>query len=443
MAGRIQLATRGTQDVFFTDNPEYTYFIKNFQKHTNFAAYTVDYDVVGEIEFGSTLECTIPHNTGDLLKSVSVRVNLGTIPQLDAIPASGDDVAESFITGYTESIGHAMIEYIELYIGNTLVERIPSDFLQIHSEHYVTQTKQMNMEKLIGKPSVELSGTAVNDPGILGYLGAASADRTCIVDIPFYFYNNPELAVPLCALGKQEVKVIIKLRTTDECVVTQHILDESTPDITFISRSDIPLGLIKDFHVMTDLVALDELERIKHQEKPFDYIITQVQSDIVGITENQVEVHHKLRFVNPVKELYFLVQRKGDLVSPFDYDHFQQILEGKYINYEHLKHLELKLDEDVMLSEITGNLIHLRAIQSGIHHSRTQLFRRFYSYSFALEPEKWYPTGQKNFSLVKEQLVDLYINTPVPTSARELRVYALSYNILRVEDGTARLLFIH
>ena len=31
MAGRVQLAITGTQDVFFTENPEYTHFIKQFK----------------------------------------------------------------------------------------------------------------------------------------------------------------------------------------------------------------------------------------------------------------------------------------------------------------------------------------------------------------------------------------------------------------------------
>ena len=44
MAGRVQLETSGPQDAFFTDDPEYTYFIKNFQKHTNFAPLFVDLD---------------------------------------------------------------------------------------------------------------------------------------------------------------------------------------------------------------------------------------------------------------------------------------------------------------------------------------------------------------------------------------------------------------
>ena len=111
----------------------------------------------------------------------------------------------------------------------------------------------------------------------------------------------------------------------------------------------------------------------------------------------------------------------------------------EYINYENLKGLTLSLNDEEPINDITGNVIALRAVQSGIHHSRTQLFRRFYSYSFALEPEKWYPTGQRNLSLVKEQRLKLLLNGKV--DERELRVYAINYNILRYENGGARLLF--
>ena len=27
------------------------------------------------------------------------------------------------------------------------------------------------------------------------------------LDIPFYFYNNPELAIPICAIDKQEIEI--------------------------------------------------------------------------------------------------------------------------------------------------------------------------------------------------------------------------------------------
>ena len=115
---------------------------------------------------------------------------------------------------------------------------------------------------------------------------------------------------------------------------------------------------------------------------------------------------------------------------------------SRYINYENLHHLSLTLDGETILDEDTGSLINIRAVQSGIHHSRTPLYRRFYSYSFSLEPERWSPTGQKNFSFIKNQNLKIKINPHVGYGGRGLRVYALSYNILRIENGISKILFI-
>lgn len=100
----------------------------------------------------------------------------------------------------------------------------------------------------------------------------------------------------------------------------------------------------------------------------------------------------------------------------------------------------MTLDGQDIITRDTGNVIFLKAVQGAIHHSKTQLIRRFYSYSFALQPEEWYPTGQVNFSLVKDQILNLSL-TNCPDFARQIRIYALNYNILRVGEGIAETLF--
>ena len=433
MAGRVQLETSGPQDAFFTDDPEYTYFVKNFQKHTNFAPFFVDLDVEGEVEFGNTIRCTIPQNQGDLLKTVSMKVELSAI---DQSLTSGYD---GF--GYVESIGHAMIEYVEILIGGQVIQRIPSDFLAIYSDNYVTQTKQHNLAKLIGKPPLEFSGTPVSNNDILGYLGFATSNQKYFVDIPFYFYNNVELAVPLCAITGQEIEIIIKLRDVKDCIYGRHTSDQESY-YTGLS----PTGLIKSLKLTTEMISLDEEEKQMLLSKKLDYIITQVQESKEIIPVNTTSVFkHKLEFKNPIKELFFIIQRirkvvNGFFISSFNYDSPNQVINNLYTNYENLNNLELTLDDSIILDNVTGNAINLRAVQSGIHHSRTQLFRRYYSYSFALEPERWYPTGQRNFSLIKEQILTLTLNSQEDRK-RELRVLGLSYNILRVENGIAKTLF--
>jgi hypothetical protein len=443
MAGRVQLETSGPQDAFFTDDPEYTYFIKNFQKHTNFAPFFVDLDVEGEVEFGNTIRCTIPQNQGDLLKTVSMKVELSSIQQNLVNNIEG--------IGYVESIGHAMIEYVEILIGGQVIQRIPSDFLAIYSDNYVTQTKQHNLEKLIGKPPLEFSGTQVSSVQIAGYLGLATSDTKYFVDIPFYFYNNPELAVPLCAITGQEIEIVIKLRDLKDCVWGYDATDPANNNSIFYLGDFVQTkGLIKSLKLTTEMVSLDEEEKQMLLSKKIDYIITQIQESKTEIPQDLnvnsvVDIKHKLEFKNPIKELFFVIQRLrkvigGHFVTNFDYDSNYQLYNSEYVNYEHLQNLEIQLDDSIILDKVSGNVINLRAVQSGIHHSRTQLFRRYYSYSFALEPERWYPTGQRNFSLIKEQHLKLKI-LPDNLAKRELRVLGLSYNILRVENGIAKTLF--
>ena len=103
-----------------------------------------------------------------------------------------------------------------------------------------------------------------------------------------------------------------------------------------------------------------------------------------------------LNFKNPVKELFFVFKEKPKLnstelthkCSVFDYDSYRSTTQENGVdistNFEILKYLTLTLDGDEVLNEITGDMIHLRAIQPGKHHSRSPVVRRFYTYSFAL-----------------------------------------------------------
>lgn len=547
MAGRVQLATTGTQDAYFTENPEYTHFIKQFKRHTNFSTYDLTHDLHGQLEYGGIVKCTIPANSGDLIKAIRVHF---TLPPLET---------DGVNFRYVESIGHAIFQHVDLIIGGQLVQRIPRDWLQIYSEHYITQTKQNNLAKLIGKCPDESSGLPVRHASIDQYLPLAATSTSYIVDIPFYFHNNPELAIPLCALTKQECEIEIQLSDIGKCIHNlPNILQQSSPDntnfiitvqstsngnkyfidgvetpqlelqygrtytfqidtnvntshpfkfsvgsdgvhnsyteytdnqtfstvntirtITLTVNSDTPHHLyyychhhpgmgnmihinpapidttglgIESMTLHTEMVQLNEPERRVIKKSNRDYIITQIQQDTfqipVSTSAGTDDYRFNMNFMNPVKELYFVIQNVPlpveSFVSTFDYDFVYEIYplgtEGKYINFEHLVSLEMILDNETILDEVTGNVVHLRAVQSGIHHSRTQLFRRFYSYSFALEPEKWYPTGQRNFSAIKEQIIQLKLNSETVLK-RELRVYALANNILRINGGSGKVIF--
>lgn len=429
MAGQVQLAASGPQEKYFTLNPDYSYFVESFKKHSNFSTQYVDIEPENQVNFGSKVQFRVPQNNGDLLKTLSVKF---TLPPL----------TNNMI--YIESVGHALIEYVDLIIGGKVIQRITSDYLQIYSEHYITQTKQKALEQLIGKyplrTSDKLVSQVVNNAGIIinGTLGLGT-EENFFVDLPFYFHEHPELAVPLCAINKQEVEVEFKLRNAQDIVIKINgNYDKLEQGIS-----------ISDFKLCSELVYLDCVEKVKIQNTSRDYLITQIQENVFDVGLGVKEGSFKLDIVNPVKELYFVIQRQGttgdgitqgNFVTPFDYDNLYAVIDDKLILYENLDYLTLTLDGQDIITQDTGNVIFLKAIQAAIHHSKTQLIRRFYSYSFALQPEEWYPTGQVNFSLVKEQILNLNL-TDSPDFARQIRVYAESYNILRVSEGIAETLF--
>jgi hypothetical protein len=399
--------------------------LESFKKHTNFSNEYVDLDPENEADFGSTVKFKIPQNQGDLLKTLSLKV---TLP---SITTSG--------VCYQESAGHALIEHVDLIIGGKVIQRLTSDWLQIYSEHFVTQTKQIALEELIGKFPERTAHRRVSNRLIVARNALGNTqDISFFVDLPFYFYNHPELAIPLCAINRQEVEVEFKLRTAQEIVIQTNgnkaDISQETPKI-------------KDFQLCAEVVHVDCEERIKMQKSRRDYLITQIQQNVFDIASGVNTGQFKLDFVNPVKELYFVIQRQGSIgtdefefVTPFDYDGILEETGNKYILWENLDHLTLTLDGQEIITKDTGTMTFLKAVQAAIHHSKTQLIRRFYSYSFALQPEEWYPTGQVNFSLVKEQILNLSLN-PCTGYSRQVRVYAVNYNILRVGEGTAKTIF--
>jgi hypothetical protein len=438
MAGQVQLLASGPQEKFFTVDPDYSYFVESFKKHSNFSTEFVDIDPENnDADFGKTVRFKVPQNQGDLLKTLSVKMKL---PQIQ----------RSF-TMYIESVGHGLIEYVDLIIGGKLIQRLTGDYLQIYSEHNVTQTKQKALEQLIGKYPLRTSDRLVGDviESIDGNSGIVihntlglTTDESFFVDLPFYFYTHPELAVPLCAINKQEVEVEFKLRDAQDLVIEAN-------------GSYAPLNetlRLKDFKLCAEVVFLDSTERIKIMNTPTDYLITEIQENAFDVGVGINEGKFKLEFRNPVKELYFVIQRQGsnvnaedttlqgNFVTLFDYDNTSNVQDGKLILYENLDSLTLTLDGQDIITKDTGNAIFLKAVQGAIHHSKTQLIRRFYSYSFALQPEEWYPTGQVNFTLIKDQDLSMYL-TSCPDFSRQIRVYALSYNILRVSEGIAETLF--
>jgi len=413
MAGRLRLATTGVQDQWLTGDPQFSHFLMNFKKHTKFAIDYVESQFDGKIDFGQILECRIPNDKGDLIRNMTLKVSL-----TDPIP----DLVGVNDTVWSPSIITHLIEYAELLIGGQTVERITGEYIYMHQQLYNTND------------DIEQTLYFLNGHGnILSYQG----EYTYFLDLPFYFYRNPTLAIPTCALTKQLVEVRIKTRPLAELIYGGKGLYGPTYE------NDIG-GSITKFSLDTEFVYVEVEESSFLQSNPLDYVITQVQMSQFKMKPDETEKAVMLKFSHPVKELFFVSQS-------------DESVQNNYPNeYNTITNVELRFNNEVVFNRNEKFLVYEQGLK---HHVNVPLASqynigtpfgnsaftfgpaKFGMYSFSLKPEVHYPTGQVNMSRIAHKLLKIKINPLNSSLSNNTRVYAVNYNVLRIQSGLAGLKF--
>ena len=282
-----------------------------------------------------------------------------------------------------DSAGTRMIEFVELRYEDDLLERHYGESLELMNDLSVTTGKQPVLTTLLGK-------------GITSNLAA-------------YYIRMPfKLNLPLCALKKAPV-FRVKFRPSQEF---------STLNWT------LPINV----NLFVDYVYVTKAERDYFKTAKIDYLthtIQRLQFTVgAGVTDEVVVSE----FTRPVKELYWVIQTDGR-------DAYDYLNEGS----DQLESLRLQLNGiDIILPEI-GTPLFLRTIQGLESHTRVP-DRAFYMYPFALDPEHPdQPTGSVNMSAMTRQ-VHTFKLTPCEYS-RQIRIFAVTHNVVRIADGAATSLF--
>jgi hypothetical protein len=180
-------------------------------------------------------------------------------------------------------------------------------------------------------------------------------------------------------------------------------------------------------------LADEEVQYI--QGAKIDYVITQLQQAAVVVPAGTEGLNgYKLYFVNPVKELFFVIQ-DSNVVSTNDYWNYTNTSNGG----NQLVNLQLQFNGEDIISPTVADALYLGPVQFYNNHTRVPK-NKFYNYSFAIDPENYIPTGQVNMSRIMNQ--NIWMKLTSSTQARNVRIYAKSYNILRVQNGLGGVLFL-
>lgn len=392
MSGRLRLTATGVQDQWLTGDPQFSYFLMNFRRHTKFAIDYVESQFAGsDLDFGKTLHFQLPNDKGDLIRNMTLKVIL------DDPDPGGDEWCPSIISHLVESA--------ELIIGGQTIEKITGEYIYMHQQLY-------NTDDDTDQTTYFLNGHGQ----VLSYTG----DYTYFMDLPFYFYRTPSLSIPTCALTKQLVEVKIKLRPLSELIEGG-------------ASAGVSANLIK-CSIDTEFVFLTERERNYLMTRPLDYVITQVQMSkfVMKAGENTKSV--MLNFSHPVKELFFVSQSE------------LAVRDNHPNRYNTLQNVKLKFNNETVFDRDRNFLVYEQSLKhhisppeyvAGTNYKQSE----FGMYSFALKPEMYYPTGQVNMSRISHKLLTIQIDPINGNDNNNTRVYAVNYNILRVNGGLAGLKF--
>jgi len=390
MAGRLNLAVTGVQDQWLTGEPEFSYFLINFKRHTKFSIEAIETPFDGDIDYDATVECRIPKNKGDLVRSMML---LFTLPQPTGTASAGHDIR------YMKSIGARIIEYADLLIGNQTIERITGDYIYMYDQIHSNKD--------------DIDQTLYFLTGHDNYI-SVSYDWDYKVFLPFYFFRHPSLAIPVCALTKQRVQVRIKFKKLEDVVVQYNTSTTNIID----PPSDVSSS-IKKVSLVTDFFFVTEDEKNFLMSRPIEYVITQLQMSQFKFKAGESKKAGMLNFKHPVKEMFFLaVSDDVHKLNP-------------------IKHVTMKFNNNTIID--ADNL--MLSYEQPLKYYTGVTENNFGVYSFSLNPETYYPTGQVNMSRIAHNLIEIELDAPDTNYGHKVYVYAVNYNVLRINSGLGGLKF--
>jgi hypothetical protein len=434
--GLMQLVAYGAQDVYLTGQPKVTFFQAVYKRHTNFAMESIVQTVNGSAGSGGRVSVTIARN-GDLVGNMFVALTPKTLA-----------LTSDNVTADMNWVAERAVQDVELTIGGQRIDKHYQTWWRLYSELFLNEQDKIQWGKMTGVPNIPSDNDRVYLP------------------LLFFFNRNPGLYLPLIALQYHEVRLDFNLTGYYDSYFT------------------------KRFDVWANYVYLDTEERRRFAQKGHEYLIEQLQHTGADSVTPGSEKTIRLSYNHPVKELIWcytnqnypgVVGGTGGLNSAWNFctntanvnitsNLYIAQISNNYVLPHQAGNPRLRggpssafwVEDGVQKQTATGiflevgPLTQFRLVLNGqdrfanqpgkyfnqlqpFYHHTGNPYPGIYTYSFALQPEEHQPTGTCNFSRIDNAQVALTLKTDADNTQQ--RMFAVNYNILRIQSGMGGLAF--
>jgi hypothetical protein len=293
----------------------------------------------GKASFGTIARATIPRR-GHLVSRaflVTVMPDIKTI-QDAAAAAAPPGYTTSTTFGWTNSLGHALLQKTELTIAGEPIDTLDGRLLEMLDEFHTPLEKVTTVNRMIGR----------HDSGFTAKSnGHATTNQEVITPLPFWFMRgDPAAALPIDAISLDAVQITVNFSTIDSLYVsdpplafslsnTSNVPSTSTftvGSLPFYCKNNIPIytrlsnttfeytdgsssGLttsnaydMVDSYLLLEYIYLDKPEANRIRLANVTYPIVQ-HYPFVYDTAGAASAKIPLSIPNLTRDLYFMVHR--------------------------------------------------------------------------------------------------------------------------------------
>ena len=474
----MQLVAYGAQDVYLTGDPKVTFFQTAYKRHTNFALETSQQTVAGTVIPGGLASVTLARS-GDLVGDMFV--------VLQPTTASTGQLTSNNVVSDACWIAERAFSSVELFIGGQSIDKHYQLWFRLYAEVFLDDTKKQNYGKLTSCPTVNyVNNSLVTSPGYV-YL-----------PLIFFFNRNPGLYLPLIALQYHEVRLdftispqyasyfgtnpfavwanYVYLDTTEREMFAKKPSEYLIEQVQYINAD--PVGSTNENtpsvirmqynHPVKELIWCYQTPAPSSNPNSMWNFSSGVSN--VNVTVDPAKIAGSLAPFSPAHVgsplLYVpapfatsLYASSNTVVTSSNIQVGTLVTVQSNVLAGNVYWVESGLPQassNTVFGQEVGPLHQFKLLLNGTDRFVPQYAKYFnqyqpyqyhagmpypgiYVYSFALKPEELQPSGTCNFSRIDIAQSSINLKTGMPSLNQ--RMFAVNYNILRIQSGLGGLAF--
>ena len=469
--GLMQLVAYGAQDVYLTGQPKVTFFQAVYKRHTNFAMENIQQTVNGTPSNSGRVSVTIARN-GDLVGDMYIAL----VPNAGNGNGTGLGLTSNN-NGYDMCwVAERSVADIELTIGGQRIDKHYQTWFRLYAEVFLSESDKINYGKLVSSPSPISDGTNRN------YV---------YLPLLFFFNRNPGLFLPLIALQYHEVRLDFDLTSyftsyfgssSPVFEVWANYVYLDTEERRRFAQKGHEYLIEQVQHTGGDSITASgnpgaQTIRLSYNHPVKELIWCYVNNSSTS-TNSMWNFSTSCANVNvtvqtsPLFQAGIMAHEAGcpRLFAPSltaaSGSNVYWIEEGTAVAVGGVAGIAIANvttsnttsfpNSSSIFGQEVGPLYNFKVVLNGQDRFKEQIGKYFnqyqpyvyhsgtpypgiYVYSFALQPEEHQPTGTCNFSRIDNAQVAINMKSGYTTNLQKM--FAVNYNILRIQSGMGGLAF--